>query len=117
MTAEPIAYTALTEGTPVQSSDGATFGEVEHVLEIPAEDLFDGIVVKTPAGLRFVDRDQTDQITTEYVRTTLSAEQAAALPEPSGGEVYTVDDADRYGETVSSRFARLFHRSHWNREH
>jgi hypothetical protein len=38
---------ALEVGTPVLSSSGTEFGTVEHVLQIPAEDLSDGIVVKT----------------------------------------------------------------------
>ena len=40
-----ISYLVLEIGTPVQSSEGHTFGTVEHVLQIPSEDLFDGIVV------------------------------------------------------------------------
>jgi hypothetical protein len=47
---------ALAVGTPVLNSSNAEFGTVEHVLQIPAEDLFDGIAVKTKHGLRFVDR-------------------------------------------------------------
>jgi len=37
----PIAYSALEKGVPVVSASGREFGKVEHVLEIPAEDLFD----------------------------------------------------------------------------
>jgi hypothetical protein len=41
----PIAHSALQNGTPVVSASGAQFAVVEHVVEIPAEDLLDGIVV------------------------------------------------------------------------
>jgi hypothetical protein len=41
----PISYLALTVGTAVLSSSGQTIGTVEHVLQIPEEDLFDGIVL------------------------------------------------------------------------
>ena len=48
----PIPYMALAVGAPVLNSSNAEFGTVEHVLQIPAEDLFDGIAVKTKRGLR-----------------------------------------------------------------
>ena len=54
----PISYEALPIGAAVLSSTDTQFGTVEHVLQIPELDLFDGIAVKTKHGLRFVDRDQ-----------------------------------------------------------
>ena len=81
---EPISYLALATETPVLSSSGSEFGKVVHVLQIPELDEFDGIVVGTKNGHRFVDRDQITQITTSCVRCDLSDEQAAALPAPSG---------------------------------
>jgi hypothetical protein len=63
-----ISYLALKVGTPVQSSTGHTFGTVEHVLQVPEEDLFDGIVLAIGRGLHFVDRDQIVDITTTAVR-------------------------------------------------
>ncbi len=54
----PISYEALPKGAAVLSSTDTQFGTVEHVLQIPELDLFDGIAVKTKHGLRFVDRDQ-----------------------------------------------------------
>jgi hypothetical protein len=80
----PIAYSALQKGTPVAAS-GTQFGVVEHLLEIPAEDLFDGIGVSTAEGLRFVDRDQIDNITTAQVRCVLTDERAQTLSPPDGG--------------------------------
>jgi hypothetical protein len=76
----PIAYTALQPGTPVRSSDGQEFGVVEAVLVVEELDVFDGIVVKTPQGSRFVDADQIGPIFTTYVMTKLSMEEAAQLP-------------------------------------
>jgi hypothetical protein len=58
--AEPIAYTALRPGTPVQSDDGREFGTVETVLEVEEVDVFDGIVIRTPDGVRFVDAARVD---------------------------------------------------------
>ena len=44
---ESISYMALQPGTPVVSASGAAFGTVEHVLQVPELDLFDGLAVKT----------------------------------------------------------------------
>ncbi len=109
----PISYEALEGGTPVLSSTGNQFGTVEHVLQIPELDLFDGIAVKTHHGLRFVDRDQIDAITTTAVRCALSDEEAAALPAPEGALVLHPDTARDEGPTLTARFGRLFGREHW----
>jgi hypothetical protein len=108
-----ISYMALAVGTAVQSSTGTTFGTVEHVLEIPELDLFDGIVVATQHGLRFVDRDQITQITTDAVRCSLSDEEAANLPAPGGPPVYRVNAFQDVGPSLSARLGRMFRREHW----
>lgn len=114
--ATPIAYTALPKGTPMLSRSGQQFGTVEHVLQVPEEDLFDGIVTATEHGLRFVDRDQIDDITTAWVRCDLTDEQVAALPAPEGAPVYSVDALRDIGGSLHDRLGRLFHRPHWTRE-
>src|SRR5579862_6295008 len=81
---EPISYQALEPGVPVVTASGNEFGTVHHVLQVERLDLFDGISVKTKHGLRFVDRDQVDEIRTTVVRTSLTDDQAAALPAPEG---------------------------------
>jgi hypothetical protein len=112
----PIAYSALARGTPVVSASGQVFGVVEHVLEIPAEDLFDGIVVATQDGFRFVDRDQIDQITTARVTCLLTDEQAATLSPPEAAPAFTVDPLQYGGSSLHDRFGRMFKRPHWHRE-
>ena len=109
----PISYMALAVGTPVLSSSNAEFGTVEHVLQIPEEDLFDGIAVKTKHGLRFVDRDQITDITTTLVRSSLTDEEAANLPAPEGTLVLHPDTARDEGPSLSARFGRLFGREKW----
>jgi hypothetical protein len=109
----PIAYSALTAGVPVVLRSGREIGTVEHVLEIPEEDLFDGIVISTAIGLRFVDRDQIDHITTTRVTCGLTDEQAANLPEPSGAPVYHADPLANAGTSLHDRFGRMFRRPHW----
>lgn len=107
-----ISYQGVTPGVPVLTRDGAQFGVLEHVLEVPEEDVFDGIVVWTGGGgwldrqvqrdlgkgarsaarrlellqpqhLRFVDADHVAAITAAYIRCDLDAAQATALPPPA----------------------------------
>jgi hypothetical protein len=107
-----VSYQGVTPGVPVLTRDGTQFGILEHVLEVPEEDVFDGIVVWTGAGgwldrriqrdlsrgelsaarrlellqtehLRFVDADHVTVITTGYIRCDLDAAQATALPPPA----------------------------------
>ena len=107
-----ISYQGVTPGVPVLTRDGTQFGVLEHVLEVPEEDVFDGIVVWTgdsgwldrriqrdlsrgeasaarrlellqPQHLRFVDADKVAAITTGYIRCDLDAAQASALPPPA----------------------------------
>jgi hypothetical protein len=112
-TEEEISYLALEKGTPVQSSSGATFGTVEHVLEVPELDLFDGIVVKVRHGLRFVDRDQIARITRTAVHCQLSDEEVAKLRPPSGPPVEGVDALQDVGPSLTARLGRMFGRERW----
>jgi hypothetical protein len=109
----PISYLALEVGTPVLSSTGTQFGTVEHILQVPELDLFDGIVVKTSNGLRFVERDQIKDITTTFVRCELSDENAESLPAPSGTLVLHPDLAYGEGHSLSAWYGRAFGRLHW----
>ena len=102
----PIAYTALQPGTRVQTSDGYPFATVQAVLVDDKVSVFDGIVVETAEGTRFVDADQIDSIFTTYVRTTLSAEQAANLPLPDGSTLVDIKPA----RSMADRLGRIFGR-------
>ncbi|HEY3530957.1 MAG TPA: hypothetical protein VGK78_17565 [Nocardioides sp.] len=114
--ADPIAYKALAKGTPVQSSDGQEFGTVEAVLDVEEVDVFDGLVVRTAEGQRFVDADRVGQIFTTHVVTTLSAAEAAELPMPDQDPVYDAVADDDTGQSLSDRFGRMFGRGKWKRE-
>jgi hypothetical protein len=102
----PIAYTALQPGTSVQTSDGTPFATVESVLVDERVSVFDGIVVQTGDGARFVDADQIDSIHHTFVRTTLSAEQAAGLPPPEGSTLVEI----KPGRSMANRLGRMFGR-------
>ena len=102
----PIAYTALQPGTPVQTRDGYTFATVQAVLVDEKVSVFDGIVVQTAEGRRFVDAPQIGSIYTTYVRTTLSAEQAANLPLPDRSTLVDIKPA----RSMTARLGRMFGR-------
>jgi len=110
----PISYEALEVGTPVFTSSNTEFGTVEHVLQIPSLDLFDGIVVKTRRhGVRFVDRDQIEDIRTKAVRCSISDDQVESLPAPKGTLAVRPDMARDEGQSLTARWGRLFGREHW----
>ena len=102
----PIAYTALQPGTPVQTSDGHAFASVQAVLVDEKVSVFDGIVVQTAEGTRFVDADHVGSIYTTYVRTTLSAEQAANLPLPDGSTVIDIKPRTSMADRLGRMFGR-----------
>ena len=109
-----IAYMAVGPGTPVRSSDGQVLGTVERVLDIPDLDLFDGIVVTTPDGDRFVDRDQISRITNVAVYCALTAAEAEALPVPDSAPTYRAHGGRRGNSPAWLR--RMFGRPKWKRE-
>jgi hypothetical protein len=122
----PISYSGVTPGVPVLTRDGRQFGFLEHVLEVPEEDLFDGIVVWIGSGgwadrriqrevseghrsaarflesfrphdLRFVDADQVAAITVGYIRCDLGLADVGALPPPTGAPVFYANAIDQAG--------------------
>jgi hypothetical protein len=111
---EPISYKVLRPGTAVRSADGAEVGHVERVLEVPEEQIFDGIVIRTPSGERFVDAPDVDGVYERAVVLTITAEEAASLPEPTAAApVYRVDPG--YGRGIGGRVRRFFGGGGWRR--
>jgi sporulation protein YlmC with PRC-barrel domain len=102
----PIAYTALQPGTPVQTRDGRQFATVQGVLVDEKVSVFDGIVVETAEGRRFVDADQVGSIYTSCVRTTLSQEQAADLPQPDASNMIDIKPVRSVGDRLGRMFGR-----------
>ena len=114
--ARRISYQALAAGVPVRASGGEQIGTVEHVLQVPELDVFDGIVVKTSDGLRFADADQVADITDRYVLLNLRAEEAERLGRPQGPAAYHADPSEHAGGSLHVRLGRLFGRAHWRRD-
>ena len=102
----PIAYTALQPGTPVRTSDGHQFATVQAVLVDELVSVFDGIVVLTADGARFVDADQVGSIWTSHVSTTLSADQAADLPLPDQSNLIHIKPTTSMGDRLGRMFGR-----------
>jgi hypothetical protein len=135
-----VSYQGVSPGVPVLTKDGTQFGVLEHVLEVPEEDVFDGIVVWTGGGgwldrrvqrdlskdersaarrlelfqphhLRFVDADHVAAITAAYIRCDLDAAQASALPQPAqDAPVYYANAIDQ-----AATYGTLFRRARWSR--
>jgi hypothetical protein len=111
----PISYQALTLKTPVLTASGAEIGTVAHVLADEHLDVFDGIVVKTAHGIRFVESDQIAGITTTAVATNIADTDVDALPKPDGEPIYEVDALQGIGPSLTAHLRKLFGREHWTR--
>jgi hypothetical protein len=90
----PIAYMVLEEGTPVHTADGVEIGTVKHVLAETGADVFDGIVVDTKQGDRFVDAPEVGDLYERLVLLTIGSDQAAQLPEHTPAPAVVELDAD-----------------------
>jgi hypothetical protein len=119
----PISYEVLEPGTPVYSSDGELVGTVAHVLSVPEEDVFDGIVIADHAssrdhhlghradhdGHRFADADDVDTIHEHAVTLKLDATASRELPRPSANPaLMRVDPGDPGPAAVGSKLRRAW---------
>jgi hypothetical protein len=101
-----IGYKVLPRGVPVHSSDGERLGTVHRVLDNAREHIFDGIIVSTPNGRRFVDAPEVARITTRRVTLTIDAEAAKALPEHRGMRGALETRAKRSAQRWKRRLSR-----------
>jgi GH25 family lysozyme M1 (1,4-beta-N-acetylmuramidase) len=73
---QAISYQVVRRGTPVRSADGVKLGTVRRVQEAKREHIFDGIVIDTSKGKRFVDAPEVARIAERAVTLTFSAAEA-----------------------------------------
>jgi len=111
----PIAYMVLAEDTPVYTADGVKLGKVKRVLADAESDIFDGLIVDTREGDRFVDAPNVAELYERAVVLGLSSDDAQHMPEPTPSPAVmepTPDDiaGDTPGDTVAHRL-----RQAWNR--
>jgi hypothetical protein len=97
-----ISYKVLARGTPLLSSDGVELGTVDRVLDNAREQIFDGIVMRTAGGDRFVDAPEVARITERRVTLTIDADEAATLP------VYEPGAPEYQANPKSGRLGRMF---------
>jgi hypothetical protein len=79
---QAISYKVLRRGTPVRSADGVELGKVRRVQEAKRENIFDGIVIDTAQGTRFVDAPEVARIEERAVTLTFPAAQADQYIQP-----------------------------------
>jgi hypothetical protein len=101
-----IGYQALPRGVPVHTADGVQLGTVHRVLDNAREHIFDGIVVATSDGRRFVDAPEVARIAERRVTLTIDAEEAKALPEYRGFRGAMETRARRAGRRWRRRLGR-----------
>lgn len=111
----PISYMVLSDGTPVYSSDGRELGKVKRVLADEGADIFDGLIVDTDDGDRFVDAPNVAELYERAVVLALSADDAQHMPEPTGNPAVmqpTADDiaGETTGDTVAHRLRQAWDR-------
>ena len=80
---EPISYMVVAEGTRVEDRDGVEIGKVKRVLADSAANIFDGLILDTSRGDRFVDAPQVGDLYERLVVLDMTATEAEGLPEPT----------------------------------
>jgi hypothetical protein len=107
-----IGYKVLKRGTPVRTSDGVRIGTVRRVQDNAREHIFDGIVIDTDGGRRFVDAPEVARIFERAVVLTITAEDARELPEQGSAmaarmrNARSVRRARRLGRSMRERWDR-----------
>ena len=101
-----IGYKLLPRGVPVVTSDGEQIGTVHRVLDNAREHIFDGIVVSTPRGQRFVDAPEVVRITEKRVTLSIDSEEAKALPHYGGKTGAMETRTKRMAKKWKRRFSR-----------
>jgi hypothetical protein len=106
-----ISYKVLRRGTPVRSADDVQVGTVRRVLEATRENIFDGIVIDTRDGKRFVDAPEVARIAERAVTLTIAAAEVDDLPVPGGmrkrvQRSRTARRAKRFGRDLRDRWDR-----------
>ncbi len=111
---QPSSYLSLSKGAECYTCDGEKVGKVEHVLAVPEDDIFDGIVLDTsvlPGGHRFVDAEQVEEIFDRGVLLKIDRQVAENLPEPTANPAAMEVTADDLAEGDEGKLKRKLHRA------
>jgi len=98
---EKISYLVLQPNTPVYTSDGQPAGTVKRVLAVPDEDIYDGLILDTHDGERFIDAPHASELYERAVVLDITADQLHHLPEPTANPAALKVDPD---DTVKHSF-------------
>ena len=105
-----VSFKVLRRGTVVRSRDGVEIGKVRRVLELPRENLFDGIVVDTPDRRVFIDAPEVDHIAERAVTLSIDAVEVDGMPDAESRLKARVEMAPTVRR--AKRFARKM-RNRW----
>ena len=90
---EPISWKVLEPKTPVYAQGGEAVGVVRRVMALEEEDIFDGLVIHTHDGERFVAAENVSAIREHAVALSLDSGGVSALERPQPGPAaMEVDD-------------------------
>lgn len=92
---DPVSFRTLAEGTPVVDRCGRPVGEVYRVL-MHGDGSFDGIVVETRVGRRFVDAPEVRRLSRGVVNLGSTADEVEEVGVGGRGRV----PAAGYGRSV-----------------
>jgi hypothetical protein len=107
----PTSYLVLETGTDVFAADGGRVGEVKRVLAVPDDDIFDGLILDTADGKRFVDAENVDEIYERGVVLAVDAAAAQSLPEPAANPaIVEVGADDMVKEDLGDKLKRAWDR-------
>jgi hypothetical protein len=112
----PASFLTLEPGTPVVDRFGQPVGRVERVLVFDGEG-FDGVVVRTQAGRRFVDAPEVRRISRGAVTLGVTvadvespgtdAVHAYGMPQARHGRVHATEaDRDEAIESLKRAYVR-----------
>ena len=103
---QPTSYLTLAPGTPVVDRFGQRVGAIERVL-LHAGDTFDGIIVRTPVGRRFVDAPDVRRVSQDVVTLGIAASdvQCPAADRAGGRDGVPAARWDRTDVTEADRDA------------
>jgi hypothetical protein len=104
------SYLTLEEGAAVRASDSTQIGTVTHVLADSSADIFDGLVIDTDDGHRFVDAPEVGTMDEDGgVTLTLDRHAVAQLPKPSDNPAtMSADPADVDSSELGQKLRRAW---------
>jgi hypothetical protein len=110
----PIAYAALAAGTAVYDRAGERVGTVKQILQVEDEDVFDGLLIDTDLGSRFIDASEVGHIAERRVDLALDRDEVARRP--AHEESAPVYDPRMPSSRLQDLWRRLTLRGLWRRD-